>query len=49
LIFCQTAEESIDIIKENKQIDLVLMDIKLPEKDGLYATQIIKSIRKDLP
>lgn len=49
LIFCQNAEDSIDLVKKNKQIDLILMDIKLPGKNGLYATQVIKSIRKDLP
>lgn len=49
LVFCKSAEASIDIVKENKQIDLVLMDIKLPGKNGLYATKKIKSIRKDLP
>lgn len=49
LIFCQTAEDSIEIVKENSHIDLILMDIKLPGKDGLYATKIIKSMRKDIP
>ena len=49
LIFCQSAEDSIEIVKGNRQIDLILMDIKLPGKDGLYATKIIKSIRKDIP
>ncbi|MCF8380017.1 MAG: response regulator [Bacteroidales bacterium] len=49
LLFCETAEESIELIKKNKQIDIVLMDIKLPKKSGLFATREIKSIRKDIP
>lgn len=49
LLFCETAEECINIVKSNNQIDIVLMDIKLPGNDGLYATRQIKEIRNDLP
>ena len=49
LILCETAEECINIVKNNSKIDIVLMDIKLPGKDGLYATKKIKEIRKNLP
>lgn len=49
LLFCETAEESIEIVKRNNQIDIVLMDIKLPGKDGLFATRQIKEIRNNLP
>ena len=39
------AEEGIRMLKENK-IDLIVMDISLPQMDGLSATRIIKADNK---
>ncbi len=44
-----TGKEAVDICKSNKDIDLVLMDIRLPDFNGLEATQIIKKDNPDLP
>ncbi len=49
LICCVTADEAIKLVKINKDIDLVLLDIKLPHKNGFFAAQEILKIRKDLP
>ncbi len=42
LIFAGNGQEAIDIIVKSKNIDLVLMDIKMPVMNGLDATKIIK-------
>ncbi len=41
--------EAVEVCKQNNNISLVLMDIKMPEMDGLTATRIIKKYRKNLP
>jgi CheY-like chemotaxis protein len=48
-IIAENGYEAIEIVKNNPDIDLVLMDIKLPELDGSSAMIEIKRIRKDLP
>jgi len=40
--------EALEICKANP-IDLVFMDIKMPEMDGYEATKLIKEFMPDLP
>jgi PAS domain S-box-containing protein len=40
---------AIDLCKQHDEINLVLMDIQLPEMSGFDATQIIKTFRNKLP
>jgi PAS domain S-box-containing protein len=42
-------EEAVELCHTNKKIDLVLMDIKMPRKNGYDATKEIKGFRKNLP
>lgn len=45
----ENGKEAIRIVHENPDINLILMDIRMPVMNGLDATREIKRIRKDLP
>ncbi len=48
LIWAQDGNEAVQLFKENN-IDLVLMDIMMPEKDGYDATREIREINTSVP
>jgi len=47
--WARNGKEAVEICKKNNEIDLVLMDILMPEMDGYEAAKIIKKSRPDLP
>jgi signal transduction histidine kinase len=42
-------KEAVEMAKKRSDISLVLMDILMPEMDGITATKLIKEIRPQLP
>jgi hypothetical protein len=48
-IWAKNGREAVDLFRENEQIDLVLMDLNMPEMDGFEATKMIKKIRPQVP
>lgn len=49
ILIAETGESAISICKNNKKIDIVLMDMNLPGIDGYEATRKIKKNCTNLP
>lgn len=48
VLFAETGSEAVNICRQHPDIDIILMDIKLPEMDGYEATQKIREFNKDV-
>ncbi len=49
VIHAEDGSQAVELVKDNPDIDLILMDIRMPVMDGMEATKLIKQIRPDLP
>ncbi|MBN1404902.1 MAG: response regulator [Candidatus Omnitrophica bacterium] len=46
LVFANDGEETINKIKQDNEIKIILMDIKMPKRDGL---NMLKQVKRDFP
>jgi len=49
LLTVSNGRDAVEQCRANPMINLVLMDLKMPEMDGYEATRLIKKFRPDLP
>lgn len=49
VVRAETGVEAVELVKKHENIELVLMDVKMPEMDGFEATRIIKAMKPGLP
>jgi len=49
ILHANNGKEAVEICKDNHDIDIILMDLKMPTMNGFEATKLIKIFRPNLP
>ena len=48
ILHAQNGNEAVELFRNNANIDLILMDIKMPDMDGFEASELIKKEKPDI-
>ena len=48
ILHAETGVEAVEVMKNNPDIDIILMDIKMPGMNGFEATEKIREFNKDV-
>lgn len=49
VLWAKNGVEAVDFVKQGSSINLILMDLVMPEMDGVEATKLIKNINRQIP
>jgi len=49
IVWAKNGSEAVEMVKNTPEIDVVLMDIKMPDMDGYQATAKVKSFNPSIP
>ena len=49
ILWAKNGQEAVDLFRKQKNVDLILMDLQMPEMNGYEATQIIKAEDPSIP
>lgn len=49
IVHAEHGQKAVEIFESGREVDLIIMDIKMPVMDGYEATRIIKKINPDIP